>query len=827
MTTSGPLLHVDKTLLRVFVLAFPLLLLLAGPVAGQDRSPAQQVYNVPPKAIVDLVDAAPTPSVSVGPKRQWMLLMERPSLPPVSELSQPELRIAGLRINPRTNGRSRSSYFTKLSLKQISGQSERDISGLPRDARIGSVSWSPDGKHIAFSLTRDTAIELWVAEVASARARRLIDASLNGAYRSAFSWVSDSQTLIAMVVPAGRGPAPSAPSVPVGPVVQENIGKKAPARTYQDLLKNSHDETLFEYYLKSQLTRITLDSQSDPIGPKRIIRRAQPSPDGKYLLVETTHRPFSYLVPAFRFPTRIEVWDLAGNVVREIADLPLAEQIPIGFGAVPTGPRSFGWRADAAATLYWVEAKDGGNPRTKTEVRDRVYTLPAPFRSEPTPLVSLGLRYAGIRWGNEELALVTERWRRTRKVRTWVVKPDAPADEPRLLFDYSSENRYDDPGRPVLRRTAAGTLVLHTTGNGKKLYLTGLGASPEGNRPFLDELTLATKETRRVWRSEAPYYEILVALLDEASRRLLTSRESKTEPPNYFLRDLARNDIRQLTHFPHPTPQLANVHRELVRYKRADGVELTGTLYLPPGHSPDDGPLPMLMWAYPREYKSAAAAAQVRVSPHRFVRIRPTSPLMLLAHGYAIFADPTMPIIGEGDKEPNDTYVEQLVASAQAAVDEVVRRGVAERGRIAIGGHSYGAFMVANLLAHSDLFAAGVSRSGAYNRTLTPFGFQAEERTFWEAPEVYFRMSPFMHADKLKEPILLIHGTADNNSGTFPIQSRRFYAALTGHGATARLVLLPHESHGYRARESVLHMLWETITWLDKYVGEKAVEASP
>ena len=790
---------------------------------AQDGSPAQPQYRMPPKAIADLVDAPITPSLSLGPDRKLMLLMEHPGLPPISEIAQPELRLAGLRINPRTNGQSRRSYYTKLTLKSFSDGGEKPITGIPSEARIGNVAWSPDSKHIAFTNTQNSGIELWVAEVNTGQAVRLTEARLNSTYGSPFCWLSDNRTLLCKAVPADRGPTPESPEVPIGPVIQESTGRKAPARTFQDMLKNPHDEALFEYYFTSQVLRITLDGESTEIGPQGIIYWAEPSPNGKYILVETIHRPFSYLVPAYRFPDRVEIWDMDGNVINEVADLPLAEEVPIDFDAVPTGRRSFGWRCDAPATLYWMEAQDGGDPKTEAEVRDKVFMLPEPFKGEPILLMSLGMRFDGIHWGNAELALVSENWWKTRRTRTWIIKPDSPEEAAQILFDRSQEDQYGDPGYPLQHPTPTGKRVLLTADDGKTLFLAGEGASPEGNRPFLDELDLTTQETKRLWRSEAPYYEIAIQFLNCAERRLMTRRESKDEPPNYFLRDLQGNGIQQLTQFPHPAPQLMSVQKELIRYNRADGVKLTATLYLPPDYSPDDGPLPMLMWAYPREFKSADAASQVTDSPYRFVRISTGSPLFWLTQGYAILEGPTMPIVGEGDNEPNDTYIEQLVSSARAAVDEVVRRRVADRERIAIGGHSYGAFMTANLLAHSDLFSAGIARSGAYNRSLTPFGFQAEERTFWEASQVYFEMSPFMHAEKVKKPILLIHGAADNNSGTFPVQSERFYSALKGHGATVRLVMLPHESHGYQGRESVMHMLWEMNEWLDKYV--KSVES--
>lgn len=782
------------------------------------QSPTTPKYLLPPKILADLVDAPVTPAVQIDPTNTWMLLLEQPSLPAIDELAQPELRIGGLRINPKTNGPSRGRYYSGLKVQKITGGGETPIQGLPENAKIRNVTWSPDGKHIAFVVTEENGQSLWSADVAAKTAKKLL-AGLNSAYGSPYSWLSDNKTLVCKTVPENRGASPAAPAVPTGPVIQQSTGRKAPARTYQDLLTNAHDEALFEFYLTAQVKRVSLDGESANIGSAGLIRRAEPSPDGRYLLVETIHKPFSYIVPARRFPKRVEVWDLNGALIKQIADLPLAEEVPIGFGAVPTGRRSFDWRSDTPAALYWSEAQDGGNPKAKAGIRDRIYTLTAPFTSEPAVLVSLELRYREITWGSDNLALAYEWWWQKRQIRGWKINPGKPDTQPTLLFDYSWQDRYGNPGAPLMTRNKAGHSVLLTGKKGQAIYLTGPGGSSEGDRPFLDEFDVAAKKTKRLWRSQAPHYEWAVRLLDLKKMKLLTRREAKTEPPNYFLRDLKKNKAVQITKFPHPTPQLAHIQKELIRYEREDGVPLTATLYLPEVYTPKrDGPLPMLMWAYPREFKSADAAGQVTGSPHRFVRLSWRSTALWVAMGYAVLDGPTMPIIGEREAEPNDTYVQQLVASAKAAVDEMVRRGVTERGRIAIGGHSYGAFMTANLLAHSDLFAAGIARSGAYNRSLTPFGFQAEERTFWEAPEVYFKMSPFMHAHKVNEPILLIHGIVDNNSGTFPMQSKRFYSALKGHGATARLVMLPHESHGYRARESIMHMLWEMNNWLEKYV---------
>jgi dipeptidyl aminopeptidase/acylaminoacyl peptidase len=808
-------------------LCFIVTLMLAGaPAIAQGPDP-EPVYQTPNQVLVDIVDAPPTPSVSLGPDNEWMLLQELPSLPAIDELAERELRLAGIRIKPRINGRSRGGYYTGLRLMRVADGAERAITGLPSRPRIGNVRWAPDGRSIAFTNTTANGIELWVADVASGAARRLVGARLNLTLSGGPVWRPDGRSIFVTLVPEGRGAEPAAPQVPSGPVIEENIGKTAPARTYQDLLENAHDERMFEHYATSRLVRVSLDGTETPIGTPGLVADVGPSPDGRFLLVETVHRPFSYLVPVYRFPTRIEVVDQTGRQVYQVADLPLREGVPVAFGSTYEGPRSVQWRADAPATLVWVEALDGGDGSVQASERDRVFMLAAPFTGTPTTLITLGYRYGGIQWGNDELALVYEGWQRTRQQRQWRIQPGEPGAPPELIRERSYEDRYGDPGNPDMRVNTAGRYVLATSQDAGSLFLIGQGASPQGSRPFVDRFDLRTKQTTRLFRSEAPYYERPVQVLDREGRRVLTLRESVSEAANFFVRDVRSGQLRQLTEFSNPTPQLAGYQKQLITYDRADGVKLSGTLYLPPGYEQSDGPLPTLLWAYPREFKSADAAGQITDSPYRFDRLSGWSTVIWLALGYAVLDGPTMPVIGEGDEQPNDTYVDQLVSSAQAAVDEVVRRGVTDRRRVGVGGHSYGAFMTANLLAHSDIFAAGIARSGAYNRTLTPFGFQAEERTYWDAPEVYYTMSPFMHADDIDEPMLMIHGMADNNSGTFPIQSERMYHALKGLGKTTRLVLLPHESHGYRARESVLHMLYEMERWLDTFVKNRdAVEVS-
>jgi dipeptidyl aminopeptidase/acylaminoacyl peptidase len=783
-------------------------------------APAQDVvgYRVPPDPIPQILDTQPTPLTSIAPDGAVMALLGRSGLPGIAELAEPELRLAGTRINPRTNGPSRSTHSQSITFHDIETGTRRDVR-LPADARIGSTQWSPDASRLAFTSTVANGVEVWIADVRTGEARRVLGAEANATLGAPYEWAPDGRSLLVRRVVPNRGAPPAAPAVPAGPVIQENDGSAAPVRTFQDLLTNTHDEALFDYYFTSQLVRVpAAGGAPTPVGEPGIISSFAHSPNGEYVLVSRIKRPYSYLAPMFWFATETFVMDERGRRVHTVLDRPEVMMSPLGRDMVNPGPRSIQWRADAPATLVWVEAADGGNARAQAAVRDRVLMLDAPFSGSPRTLIELPQRAAGIHWGRADLALVHSRWATDARTRTYVVNPSQPG-EPRLLWDRSAEDRYGDPGQPVVRTDERGNRLLRFAPGGQHIYLTADGASERGSYPFLDRLNLADGTTERLWQATDPYYEVPVAVLDDEARRLVTRRETVTEPPNFFLHDRTTAQARALTDFPDPAPQLAGVQRQLITYPRADGVTLSATLFTPPGYDAQrDGPLPLLVWAYPREFRDADAAGQVQDSPNRFSRPGGSSHLFLLTQGYAILDGPAMPIIGEGDAEPNDTYVEQLVSSARAAVDKVVEMGVAERERIGVGGHSYGAFMTANLLAHSDLFRAGIARSGAYNRTLTPFGFQAEPRSYWEAMEVYHAMSPFNFAHRINEPILLIHGEADNNSGTFPIQSERMYQALKGHGATVRYVVLPHESHGYAARESVLHTLAEMIEWMDRHV---------
>ena len=763
-------------------------------------------YQKAPKAIQRVLDAPGTPSLVASPKGDRFLLVEFDRHPSIADLAQPMARLAGLRFNPRTRGPHAPPRLKALAIQSLDGSAAKPLL-LPPKVILGQPHWSPDGTRFVMTGATADATELWVGEVATGKLHPITGLKLNATLGYPLDWMPDG-SLLCKAVPAGQGPAPKAPEVPTGPRIQENEGKAAPAPTHQDLLQNAHDETQFEFLGQSQLVCVDLRSgKVDPIGKPGLYANIEPSPDGRLVLVARLQRPFSFLVPAAQFPVREEVWDRSGTVIHLAADQPLAEEIPLE--GVRTGPRRLHWRPTEPATLAWAEALDGGDPKQKADFRDRVLTQTAPFKAQPTELVRLKARLMGLEWSERgDVAVVREFDRDRRWVRTWLVDP-AHTSDARLAFDLSSNDRYHNPGTFQSRLLSNGhTALCQVDGS---LYLSGAGATPEGDRPFLDRFDPKSLKTERRFQSGDKGFEAAVALLLDG--RFITRRESPSEAPNYMLHGA---ETKALTAFQDPLPELRKIQKRLVKYTRPDGVALSFTMYLPPDYKAGER-RPAVVWAYPMEFTDASTAGQVSGSANRFTTINGMSHLFFLLSGYVVLDNTTMPVVGD-PKTVNDTFLDQVVASAKAAIDKADELGVIDPKRVGVGGHSYGAFMTANLLAHSNLFKAGIARSGAYNRTLTPFGFQSERRTLWEAPDLYLKVSPFMSANKFNAPILLIHGEADNNSGTFPIQSERLYAALKGNGQTARYVTLPLESHGYVARESIEHTLWEMLRWFDKHL---------
>jgi dipeptidyl aminopeptidase/acylaminoacyl peptidase len=778
-------------------------------------------YQKPPKEILELADFERAPTLSMDSKHEKMLFLYRSTYKTIAELSEKEIKLAGLRINPQTNIASTTTYVNNLKYKTLWEKEPQPIAGLPENLKLANLSWSPDETKVAFTHTTETGVELWYADLSTLKASRLTEAAVNGNLQGPFSWFRDGRSLLVRMLPGNRAELiDPEQSIPSGPTVSiSEKGAKAQNRTYQDLLKNADDEANFETLLTSELFVVDLQGNRTLWKARDLYIGETFSPDGNYVLVTTIHRPYSYLVPYNRFPQATTIYDRDGKLVRKFHDQPLQEVLPKGFMSTVTGKRNIAWRADKPATLYWVEALDGGDPETEAAFRDEIFEVKAPFGDKPVSLAKTIGRYSGIIWGNDQIAILTDYWWNTRNTKTYVFNPSAPQQKPVILSDRNYQDVYSDPGRFDRHKNKYGEYVL--TLNGNLAYLVGDGFSPEGQFPFVDETDLKTQQKKRLYQSAYTDQKLdIVSIVDAKRGELLALLQSPTSYPNYYVLNTRKRIAPiQVTFHENPFKGLDGVYKEVIKYKRPDSIGLTGTLYLPAGYDfSKKEKLPLVMWAYPTEYKDKSSAGQTTTNPNEFIYPYYGSPIYWVTRGYAILDDASFPIVGEGEEEPNDTFTEQLVANARAAIDALDSLGYIDRSRVAVGGHSYGAFMAANLLTHSDLFAAGIARSGAYNRSLTPFGFQAEERNYWEAPEVYNKMSPFQNADKMKYPLLLIHGENDNNSGTYTMQSERYFNALKGLGAPARLVILPKESHGYQAKESVFHLLWEQDQWLEKYV---------
>ncbi|QGK76925.1 prolyl oligopeptidase family serine peptidase [Flavobacterium sp. SLB02] len=777
-------------------------------------------YQKPSKSILDLADYEKAPTVSMDTKKENMLLMYRNTYKTLDDLNQEELRLGGLRINPVTNISSTVTYIINLKLRKISGKNEIQVAGLPDNPKISNISWSPNDKKILFSHTTNSGVELWVIDVATAKATKLTDATVNANLGNPFSWFLDNETILVKMLPKNRKPLlDSKKDLPTGPIISSTSGAKSQNRTYPDMLKNQNDEINFENIITSELYKVNLNGTATLFKEAAMYAGERISPDGNFIMITTIQKPFSYVVPLNRFPSKTIVYDARGKETKIVNEVPLNEVIPKGFMAVRKGKREMTWRNDKPATLSYVVALDEGDPANKVDFRDEVFLWEAPFTNNATTLVKVPQRYNDIIWGNDNTAFLTDEWYDTRNTKTYLINPSNPAQQPKAITDRNQQDVYSDPGVFETKKNEYNKYVLAIEKD--NAYRIGEGYTKEGQFPFIDEFNLKTLQAKRVYTSTyKDKKEDLLEIEDLKSGKVLVQIQSKSEYPNYYFRNIKKqNSLTPITSFQNPFESIKNVSKEVIKYKRKDGVELSGTLYLPAGYDKaKKEKLPLLIWAYPAEYKDKNSAGQSTQNSNEFTFPYYGSFVYWVTKGYVVLDDAAFPIIGEGTTEPNDNFIPQLVANAEAAIDAVDALGYINRKKVAVGGHSYGAFMTANLLTHSNLFACGIARSGAYNRTLTPFGFQSEQRNYWEAPEVYTAMSPFMNADKMKTPLLLVHGEADNNPGTFTLQTERYYQALKGLGATTRMVILPKEAHSYVAKENILHLLWEQDQFLEKYL---------
>jgi dipeptidyl aminopeptidase/acylaminoacyl peptidase len=784
---------------------------------------AQTNYQLPPKEILELADVKTPPQSMISKNNVYLLTLERPQYKSLEELAEPELRLAGLRINPENFNRSRSTYITAINIQTLKDGKTITLSNMPEKLKAQNVQISPNEHYCSFVQVSKNKISLWVIDLSTGLARMLLDEGINSTFGSPYYW-SNKEDFIYCKFKGIKTKLEDKGELPKGPSTQDATGEKAPARTNPDLLRNKQDEIKFDYYTKASILKVSIDGkEKSTLLNEAIYTIFSISPDEKYILTEEIEQPYSYTLTFDYFASKFNIYQIDGKLVKTFYNRPLQDKIPISFDAVESGKRNIIWRNDKPSTLTWCEAPDGGDPDKESEFRDQLFQSDFPFDQNKSICFTKNRVY-DITFGNDNLAIVSDYWWKNRNLKTYLINPGLEKQEPKILFDRSEEDLYSDPGYFVTTYNQFNREVLQLSKDNKSLYLIGEGYSPEGNKPFVDEYKIKEMKSIRIWRADGKStYERIVKILDPEKKIAVTSIESPKVFPNLFIRNYGtKTQPKQITFKENPYISLMNISKQKIYYKRKDGVELSATLYLPAGYDKaKNGKLPMLMEAYPTEYKDDKNAGQVKESPHTFISLYWGSPVYWIARGYAIVEDAQFPIIGKGKEEPNDTYIEQLVADAEALIQYLDSMGVIDKNRCAVMGHSYGAFMTANLLAHSNLFAAGIARSGAYNRSLTPFGFQAEERTYWQATDVYNKMSPFNYADKIKLPLLLIHGDADNNSGTFTMQSERLFQAIKGNGGNARLVLLPFESHGYAARENILHMLWEMDTWLEKWVKDK------
>ncbi|MCX6212984.1 prolyl oligopeptidase family serine peptidase [Spirosoma sp.] len=790
----------------------------------QGMSQEQQTYKIPAPAIKSVLDAPIMPGIWVNGTGDYALLMPRPTLWPLSMLNRPEIRLAGLRFNPDWFGASRLNFSTSLRILTLPSGKTIDVQGIPKGAVMDHISWSPDNRKVAFCVYTEHRVEVWVTEVTKPTARRVSALKPNSLFGTPFEWLNDSRHLLLQVAAYANRPTPN-PSQ-LMPTIQEHNGQANPTRTYPGLLHNEHDNQLFEHFATSQLIILDLDGRKTAqIGTPALITSANSSPDGRFILIKSIHRPFSYTVPWNRFPHKVQIFTSQGKLVKTLLESPIAESILPGRDAVSTLAREHNWRTDAPATLCWVEALDGGNPTQQIMFRDKVLVLEAPFSGQPTQIHRCTYRFNGILWGNDTLAIVQERWWSTRQATASVIKLKGGPAEVYKVADYSLTDLYQYPGDFELNRNKYGRYTLDITKDGY-VYITGTRVAAQDNIPFINKLNLQTNVISKVWQNTKGSYEQPIAFLDSDKASVLVSRESPEEYPNYYLYDLRKGSYQQLTNWPHPYPQWKNVRTERITALRKDSITLNAQLYLPVGYRPEMGPLPTVFWGYPVEYKRKTDASQFSNEGRRFTYLPTLPPILLVLQGYAVLVA-AMPLVGEGAISPNDTYLEQLTLNAQTILQAAAKSKLVDTSRVAVAGHSYGAAMAANLLTHTHLFKTGIALSGAYNRTLTPFGFQAEERHYWQVPELYNHVSPFQNSHQLTYPILLIHGEADSNPGTFPIQTERYFQALKGLGKTVRYVSLPKEDHGYQARESMYHVFWEITSWLDKFLKTPEVSLLP
>ncbi len=772
-------------------------------------------YKLPADEIVEIYDTQRNPYIQFIQFENFGLEINYQLHQTLEQLAEPSLKLAGKDISKRLNAHLESYPIYKMNIFDLKDKSRIPIQ-LPENAKIRNIVISNDNKKAALLNETENGVQLIITDLETGKCKVFTNFLINDILNDGIiCWLNDNENILLEIIPEEHGNEPDKPVVPQSPIIEETYGKKSTVRTYQHLLQNKHDEALFDHYFTSQIISLnTENGKIKHIGKPAVFGEVKPSPDNEYLYIEQIQRPYSYMFPYYRFPKEFEIWDIDGMLVKPLLSRPLQDEIPIG--GTCTGPRNFGWQPLKDASLIWVEALDEGDPKNKVEHRDKIMRISSPKTEIAEGLFRTEHRFSGIQWSEAEDELIYYEYDRDKLWRKgWLFEI---GNKPKLIYDLSTHDEYNDPGNLVQRKTKRAGYVF-IKGGDCVYYQNNTGATPKGNFPYLAKFNLATKEKNILFRSQEGHHETIQSFVDDSLNKIIIKSEDQVTPPNYFLIDLNSGKREEITNYPNNFKQLSELTKEMITYIRKDGIPLSGEFYLPADYKKGDR-LPLVINAYPQEFADSTTAGQITITSNKFIRFSGASVRYFALQGYAVLTKASIPIVGD-PQTVNETFIEQTVNSVEAAIKYLDERGIIDPNRVGITGHSYGAFMVANVLAHSDLCAAGIAKSGAYNRTLTPFGFQSERRTFWKAKDFYLEVSPFAHAEKITEPILLIHGEDDPNSGTYPMQSRRFYQALQGNGGTAKLVILPYEGHAYRARKSGLHVLAEMIEWFDRFVKSK------
>ncbi|MBN2856876.1 MAG: S9 family peptidase [Candidatus Delongbacteria bacterium] len=772
-----------------------------------------ETYKLPPKAILDVFDAPDPELITLIEGTDKAIQYTYQRYESLESLSSEKLSLAGQVILPSLHSEKTSYPRTYLKMVDLNTMSKTDLND-PQDDIIIKFEISPDRKYIAYLAQKMDGIYLRVVDLHKAEVIFRDEKKVNMALENLLiKWSVDSKYLIIPRIHYGNDPIPEKQVSDIMPKTEESFDKTSPLRTYSNLLETAFDMKLFEYFFTSRFVMLDfITGKETPVGEPGIYRTFSQSPNGKYFLTRKVNEPYSYTVPYYRFGYSVLILDEKGNVVTELVNKPIQDEIPIG--GVETGVRWPAWIPTEPSTVWWTEALDGGDPKVKVPFRDKFYKLDSPFKGKPELFLKTKNRGYISGFSNEKGKMFYLDYDRDNEwMSTYYGSYDGSVPD-KMLFTRNEKEKYEHPGDLLTERLPNGYEVIKTVDG--HIYLYGQGYSPEGNFPFLNRFSLETGETETLFKCAEESYENFSGFIGTGTEKICVTRETPEEPRNYYVQDLKTSERTQITSNYDHAPVVRDIKTELISYLREDSVTLSGKLYLPPDFTKGKR-YPLVIWAYPREFTELSTAAQITGSNYTFTRFWGASVKYLALHGYVVLDGASMPVVGDRETR-NDTFTSQIRLNAKAAIDHLDSLGMIDREKVAVGGHSYGAFMTANLLAYTDLFKAGIANSGAYNRTLTPFGFQSEERTYWEAKEFYQKASPFMNAEMIKTPLLLIHGMDDDNPGTYPMQSERMYAAIKGVGGSARLVMLPYEGHSYHSKESNLHVLAEMCDWLDRFL---------